>query len=214
MTECAYLEHPPTDAGGAGPSGLRYYPTAASPPPDAFPRPLPLPERGVIVRATAVSVRDIDVSVQMTRADAAKLVKLFKCYAAPVREDWTARALATLERLALLRDGWKGARSVAPSKQAIQGARKVITAAAKAGLGLDRTVADSEGGVVFYAFGGKLEPDGGYSRHVAVLTSNEDDDVVIMTSARSEPVAEPLTVPSDAGLIENALRNLRTFLAE
>lgn len=92
-------------------------------------------------------------------------------------------------------------------------AQEVDRIAREIGMTADRSASDGEGGVVLYFFGGTLESDGGYSRHVGVSVSGEDEDeVVIFASDRHVEWAKghPFVVGMDQ--VGQALGSLKPFL--
>lgn len=121
------------------------------------------------------------------------------------RDSW-ARAIAKLNDLLILGEGWDGRQAAPPSVQAVRTAEAVLAESHRQGRFPDRIVADVDGGVALYFLGGHQDASGGHSRHFGVLIDNEGEGAYYKReSGRPQPRASELITSAEG---------LRAILAE
>lgn len=121
-------------------------------------------------------------------------------------------AMEALNRLLVMQPGWDGSRAPAPSQEAINIARGAVAEARSAELGEARVVADVEGGVAVYFFGGEKLADGGWSRQGGFLVSN-DSEVSLYLRDRRRRGSDIAEIEPCAESLARAVRQIRDFVS-
>jgi len=120
-------------------------------------------------------------------------------------------AVDALEHLLLLDEGWDGRAAPAPNIGAVNVARSLLQAGRVMGLATPRVVADVEGGVATYFFGGVSMEDGGWSRSGGLLTFNDGGGAIYLRDrlTRSTDIEEVSTTDTNLGAV---VRRIQSFL--
>jgi hypothetical protein len=93
----------------------------------------------------------------------------------------------------------------------VQAARHVLQHTDRGGLGEVRVVADVEGGIGVYFFGGGKQDDGGWGRRGAILISN-DGEATRYRKDRSWSEAEIEDISMDHDSLSSAGDTIRKFV--
>lgn len=157
--------------------------------------------RGHAKRSRLEEVQTPTAFVVHARSLLAKLV--------PESPDRFAEIRNQIDRIRDLGEDWNGYGAPAPSTAAIAKFERVLDTLLEAGFEPERVVADAEGGIAAYFFGGTPLAGGSRPRYAKITVDNEGD-ILILLHKRDEGEPEAWQVPSEE--IEDALVRIREFV--